>query len=289
VPPERLTLLVFAAAVAVLLAFLMAAGMALWLAVGLLTLYFLMLVTITRLRAEAGFPWVYGPHRWAGGTVTDMMGNTLGTGFFAPSQLTAAGFFHWLWWDLRFAQMPGQFEALKIGEVARIRQQQLVGWIVLATIAALLTGMVAGLWNGYHLGWATAKTYAGIADGARTGYELANRWWSNPVRPDVTRSVVSLLGAGVTMALIVARQRFIWWPFNPIGYVMGATNTATMFWSDYFVAWILKGCLLRYGGMRFYRAAVPFFIGLILGDIATQAVWSLFSSILDVPVYQFLV
>ena len=53
-------------------------------------------------------------------------------------------------------------------------------------------------------------------------------------------------------------------------------------------AWVLKVCLLRYGGMRLYRTAVPFFIGLILGDIATQTTWSLVTSILDVPVYQFL-
>ena len=52
--------------------------------------------------------------------------------------------------------------------------------------------MVAGLWNGYHLGWATAKSYSGITDGARAGYELADRWWKNPVRPDVTRSAVSV-------------------------------------------------------------------------------------------------
>ncbi len=37
-----------------------------------------------------------------------------------------------------------------------------------------------------------------------------------------------------------------------------------------------------------YRAAIPFFVGLTLGDLATQATWSLVTSILDVPVYQFL-
>jgi hypothetical protein len=40
--------------------------------------------------------------------------------------------------------------------------------------------------------------------------------------------------------------------------------------------------------MRLYRAAVPFFVGLTLGDIVTQTTWSLVTSILDVPVYPFL-
>jgi hypothetical protein len=69
---------------------------------------------------------------------------------------------------------------------------------------------------------------------------------------------------------------------------MAGTPTAYVFWSNYLTAWVLKVCLLRYGGMRLYRAVVPFFIGLILGDIATQTTWSLVTSILDVPVFQFL-
>jgi len=45
--------------------------------------------------------------------------------------------------------------------------------------------------------------------------------------------------------------------------------------------------LLRYGGMRLYRRALPFVVGIILGDIATQTLWSLFASLLGLPVYQF--
>src|SRR5262249_10528661 len=55
--------LVFVLAVAVMIGFLSAAGLGLELAVGMVALYFLMVVVITRVRAEAGFPWAYGPDR----------------------------------------------------------------------------------------------------------------------------------------------------------------------------------------------------------------------------------
>ena len=46
--------------------------------------------------------------------------------------------------------------------------------------------------------------------------------------------------------------------------------------------------VLRYGGMKLYRQSLPLAYGLIIGDIATQCGWSLFGSILDLPVYQFI-
>ena len=212
----------------------------------------------------------------------------MGTRAFTPGELSALGFFHWFWWDLRFSPMPAQFEALKIGDAARIRQRTLVAWIIVATLVALLVGGYASLRDSYRYGWATAKVYVGVASGAKSGYVLVNQWWDNPAGADGIRAACAGLGGGVTLLLTAARQRLAWWPFHPIGYVMAGTPTAYVFWSNYLVAWALKVALLHYGGMRLYRAAVPFFVGLTLGDLATQATWSLVTSILDVPVYQFL-
>jgi hypothetical protein len=37
-----------------------------------------------------------------------------------------------------------------------------------------------------------------------------------------------------------------------------------------------------------YRRSLAFFVGLILGDIVTQAGWTIIGRVLDVPIYQFL-
>jgi hypothetical protein len=285
--PERLSLAVFALSVAFIVAFLAAAGMRLPLAGGMVALYFVMVTAITRVRAEAGFAWAYGPDRNSA-SLTHIAGSAAGTRSFTPGELSALGFFHWFWWDLRFSPMPAQFEALKIGDAVHIRQRALVQWIIVATVVALLVGGYAALRDSYLYGWATAKVYVGVAGGAKSGYLLVNQWWDNPTGADGTRAVWTGLGGSVTLLLIAARQRLVWWPFHPIGYVMAGTPTAYVFWSNYLAAWLLKVALLHYGGMRLYRAAVPFFVGLTLGDLATQATWSLVTSILDVPVYQFL-
>jgi len=40
-------------------------------------------------------------------------------------------------------------------------------------------------------------------------------------------------------------------------------------WLPIFVSWLIKVLLLRYGGLQAYRRALPFFIGLILGEFVT--------------------
>ncbi len=37
-------------------------------------------------------------------------------------------------------------------------------------------------------------------------------------------------------------------------------------WLPVFVSWFAKVLILRYGGLRAYRRALPFFLGLVLGE-----------------------
>ena len=45
------------------------------------------------------------------------------------------------------------------------------------------------------------------------------------------------------------------------------TNVACTF------GWLMKVLLLRYGGLRAFRVAVPFFIGLVVGDMLSEGLW----------------
>jgi hypothetical protein len=43
---------------------------------------------------------------------------------------------------------------------------------------------------------------------------------------------------------------------------------------------------LRYGGIRAYRAALPFFIGLILGDYVIASLWTILGSVTGATMYR---
>jgi hypothetical protein len=63
----------------------------------------------------------------------------------------------------------------------------------------------------------------------------------------------------------------------------------TMAWAWFLMlmGWAAKATILRWGGMKLYRAGVPFFLGLLLGDIVIGVLWSVVGALLNIDVYMF--
>lgn len=269
-----------------ILGFMLAAGFSPGLALVLIALYFLTVLVISRVRSEAGFAWAYGPDRFTA-SLSHIVLNAHGTAGMASRDLALMGLFHWLWWDLRFAIMPAQMDALKLGDAANLRRRQLLALVAVASTIAILVGLPWVLHDSYRFGWDTAKTYIGPSTGARQSYNMAVNWLRGETFPRWDKTLWIGIGGAITALLGAARARWSWWPLHPIGYAMAGTATSSAFWSHYFIAWAVKLVVLRYGGMRLYRATLPLVFGLILGDVASQTLWSIGATLLDVPVYQF--
>lgn len=45
-------------------------------------------------------------------------------------------------------------------------------------------------------------------------------------------------------------------------------------WFSVFLVWLARASLVRWGGLRAWRGAFPFFAGLIVGEVVMQAAWS---------------
>jgi hypothetical protein len=184
--------------------------------------------------------------------------------------------------------MPFHMEAFKIADAAGIRKRTAIGVMALATVVGLALGFFAVLTFSYNVGLATGKTYAGPIGGGTAIWNQANDWARNHTMPDQLGIPWILGGAGFTVFLLSMRSLFTWWPFHPIGYVMAETGAGGSFWFHYLLAWLGKLVVLRYGGHRLYVRTLPFVIGLILGDLLTQTVWSAFAVLFGLPVYQFI-
>lgn len=66
----------------------------------------------------------------------------------------------------------------------------------------------------------------------------------------------------------------MWLPLHPIGYAAANTDIMSWIWFPVFVGWLCKLLVLKYGGIKAYREALPFFIGLVLGDYVISGLWS---------------
>jgi hypothetical protein len=175
-----------------------------------------------------------------------------------------------------------QLESFKIAGEAGLRSRAAGGVLLMA---ALLTVPLAFAW--------TLRTYysegflampIGHRELSMVGSQI---YWSyanvvdalkNPADTDWKGIAAMGTGAGMAAALSTLRRRFLWWPLHPVGYM--AANSWGMHWNwgSLTLGWLIKVLLLRYGGLRTFRSAIPFFIGLVVGDMLSEGIWGAFAA-----------
>ena len=280
--PYRAAVTGLAVGFALLVGFSMQAGMSAWAAVLFFLTYFAISTAITRMRAELGPPsheiFAFDPAR--------VMMTVVGSGRLGGSNLTVMSFTFWLN-RLNIAHpMPNQMEAFKIAERARIPRGRLVGALMLATVV----GSVASFWAYLHLMYeAGADSVPGyiVGIGYETFGQRLERWLLTDTAPTPEGINALMLGAAITGGLYMLRHRFVGWPLHPIGYAMtaGTFGGLSDFWSSVFLGWAVKAAILRFFGFGAFRAGMPFFLGLVLGDYVVACLWSLTGMLLGVPTY----
>lgn len=269
------------AGIAALTAFLTVVGLNFWVALLFWSVYLLFVLVLTRIYAEAGAGWAWGPMVNVSGTLLD----GLGVNSLSARSLTVLGHLDWFSTEFRDTPMPHQMEALKLGQETQMPRRQML-WGLL--VAAAISGFVA-FWAYlvmyYHFGAASAHVRPILQTIGPNALGQINNWLNNPRPPDHAALGGMAGGAVLVLLLSVLRQRFVWWPLHPIGYVLAGTYSMEYMWCPFLIAWALKALTLRYGGAKLYRQCVPFFLGLILGDYIVPTLWGLWGTANHVQVY----
>ncbi len=109
------------------------------------------------------------------------------------------------------------------------------------------------------------------------------RYETHNVDVSISRGVLvtAIFGFAFTYFLTFMNARIVNWPFHPIGYVMSTyLPVAWGVWSHFFIAWVIKGLVMRYGGAVPYRKLKPFFMGLIIGSVIMNSFWGFVAIVL---------
>jgi len=264
--------------------FLNVVGVEMWVVAVFLLMFILLALAITRVRAELGTP-----HEISAGdhyaNPLYIMSFMLGTKNMLPSSQTGLSLLHWFNRGFRNHPMPNQLEAFKMAENARISNKGLLVALLIAVFVSLFSVYWANLDITYREGAAAGA--GGFKDWVgRETFNRLQRWLQFPSDPDGVR--LSYMGGGLvfTFILMVMRMRFVWWPFHPAGYALAISYAMDYFWFAFFVGWLVKFILLRQGGVKTHRRAVPFFLGLILGDYVVGSVWAILGPVLGFRNYK---
>ena len=106
-----------------------------------------------------------------------------------------------------------------------------------------------------------------MMDDARALLTSSERW-----RPGPAVGIGS--GFLVTSVLALLRARLPAFPLHYIGFTIAAGYGMHHMWFSVFLVWAIKASLLRWGGLRAYRRAFPFFAALVIGEALMQAAWA---------------
>lgn len=267
----------------ILVAFVVQAGLPVWAGLAFFVLYYLIALCITRMRAQFGPP-VHDLH-FVGPDQT--LTSVLGSRAFPPRALTAMTYLYWFNRAYRSHPMPHQMETLKMCQ----RGETAPRGIAMAMVIGVAAGAVAHFWSylhiAYDLGAARKMTGWGTYGYAREAFARLEGWTLSPTGPNVR--VMGAIGFGLvsTLGLMFMQSRLVWLPLHPLGYAISNGWSAHWTYSSLFVAWALKTIISRYWGHKGYLAALPLFLGLILGEFVVGGLWTVVGTVTGLPTFSF--
>ena len=253
------------------------AGMSSVTAVLFMGVFLIIAFVLARVRVETGLGILMSPL-----IVSEMLYTFRGTAAFQPKELTAIASLRWSYFARgTMGVQATQLEGFKLADALSVGKKRLGIAMGLAVFVALLLALYLTLTLFYDRGF----TQLPIGDRSRYyigsqvfwAYQNLVNYLTYPDAPSTGGITGILTGSGICLSLAALRYRFLWWHLHPVGYLAANSWGMHIYWSPFFMGWLAKTLLLRYGGLKTYRDTLPMFIGLIMGDILHQGVSSMIS------------
>ena len=254
----------------VMTVWLNAAGIPLWVVPLFLTVAFLLFIALSRIVVEAGVALVRAPL-----IAPDFIMASLGTSRLGGTGLTGLAYTYPWTADIVTFPMASCANNLKLIEetVAKQHRRPFFWAMMLGSLVTLLSCFWIVIYLSYSYG----------------GINLHDWWWryssqfpltylaqmlNSSATTDFWGWMFTFFGAGLMWVLMICQLRFVSWPLHPLGLTMGGTVfTSGVMWFNVFLAWLIKGWVLKYGGSKAYRSLRSFFLGMILGAFVVSGTW----------------
>jgi len=276
--------ILFIVSAGVIFVFWRIAGMSAELIIGYFGLLVFFAVAYARGRAETGYPhhWI-----WPLDEQRNVLINFIGTRALAPRGdfrgLTNLSMLHHLSRGYLPQLMAFPVDSFKIAGEMKITLRKMASLMILAVVF----GSIVSWWM--HLS-AFYQYGANVLEGGTTSggqrvalmrgsYDTLAGWMKAPQGPNQPQMLAGVSGFVIVIALAALRRAFINFPLHPTGFIFAFTGAGENGWSALLTVTIIKTIVLRIGGMRLYKALLPFFLGIIIGHFFTAGfAWALIAS-----------
>ena len=240
-------------------------------------IYFAAATALTHIRAELGPP----GHELAYAYPEMLIIGAVGTRRLGPNNLVMLSFFHFFTRVYGTHPMPVQLESFKLAERVKLSNKKVLIALGLASFLGIFGSFWALLHNFYHYG---AANVAGFSLGHGVGaFNILQNRLNNPIARDYPSLMFISVGLLFAFLLMALRIKFFWWALHPGGFALAGCWGMNYFWLSFLVSWLVKWLILRHGGLKAYQRAVPFFLGMILGQFSVSTLWNVIVALLGLP------
>ncbi len=253
-----------------LFAFARAMGLSFPVTVSFFLIYFLLVFSILRIRAELGPP-AHDLH-YAG--PDEVLINLLGPQSLSKRDLVVAKLFYWFNRAYRSLPCPHFLEGLKVAGLFSLPLNRWLYSLILFNAIGIAAAMIAHLYCFYSLGITAKFIGPAITSFGGEPFWRLQSLLGAPPPPNPYPPYAMAGGVAFTLLLMSLRIRFPWFPLHPVGYAISTSWSMNVLWMPLFLSYLIKMSVVRIGGYRFFRRTLlPFGIGLALGEFVVGHLW----------------
>ncbi|MEM2849522.1 MAG: DUF6784 domain-containing protein [Candidatus Bathyarchaeia archaeon] len=172
------------------------------------------------------------------------------------------------------------FEAYRMAGLTGVSAKSVFKILVVSIVIYALTTPLIWLPIVYNYGSTRLQgTWGMVGCNALLQRSAAPETWNTcpGTEPWIPHFTVGFIFVGLLSLLHV---RYVWFPFEPVGFILSIACFEWGFWSFALIAWILKAITLRVGGSKLYEEyGAPIASGFIAGHMLALVPGTIISKI----------
>ena len=253
-------------------------GIALWLALAqvplplialALFLMTLVLVVIAWMVCQAGMLFVQTAY-----SSIDIVAAIRGSaGLSLPPLYTEYRFESSFFLNTREMVAPSVLEGAKAAETLGLSPTPLLRAMAVSVTLSVLVSAIASVMLPYYSGGATSIGNDWVYNGAPLKPLILFGGMADVPYVGAASNGLHVLGGFVGVLGLLLCRAYLGVGLHPIGFLGASVSATHLLWFSMFLGWLVKSLALRYGGMPLFLRFLPFFLGLIVGDVVNAVLW----------------
>ena len=177
-----------------------------------------------------------------------------------------------LMFDMREILMPGVMNNFKLAEPLRLRQRPFLLAMGIAIVLAMGVSYYSSLDLAYTHGAVNLQHWTYMIS-TTSPFNRLTSILQNPTGIELERIGSFIFGGATMFGMLWMRHHYLWWKLHPIGSLLMTSYATYCFWGSFFIGWLLKYTVLKFGGVAQYRKLRPLVLGVVLGECFIGGIW----------------